>query len=345
MSPRRESCVRWVRAALAGLRTSPCSQSCSCLRLCPLSSSEGSACATARSWARGPESWPKLLLFSAMLFFVKEGTRGRACEPLQLACASSLRPARARDNWAKLTSDNCGARSTGTAVFGLLCSALLVAKTAALLWRGVGDGERVHAVRVLAAAASSLFSGSVRPTRCSCERGGTGVRVGLPIRLYDFVPHCHVRCGPAAGRSSPAVRHAGAAGHAGEPRAIRCLELHLGASRLSAPPPTRTLRALRRSPGGVCWGRAAAGCRSRVVTHALQFMAAVVVGTGIYRGESVLPGPPPAIVGIFIAATTLLWHLEGVQVGTGTSTSTSTSTGVWHTTALVRNDNGVVLHE
>ena len=51
------------------------------------------------------------------------------------------------------------------------------------------------------------------------------------------------------------------------------------------------------------------------MTHALQFMAAVVVGTGIYRGESVLPGPPPAIVGIFIAATTLLWHLEGVQVG------------------------------
>jgi len=43
-------------------------------------------------------------------------------------------------------------------------------------------------------------------------------------------------------------------------------------------------------------------------------MAFGVVGIGISSQQSVLPGPPPVIVSVFLCSIALLWHLEGVQV-------------------------------
>jgi hypothetical protein len=51
-----------------------------------------------------------------------------------------------------------------------------------------------------------------------------------------------------------------------------------------------------------------------VLSTGISGTAAAVVSIGISRSESVLPGPPPAIVVLLVVSVALLWHLEGVQV-------------------------------
>ena len=54
-------------------------------------------------------------------------------------------------------------------------------------------------------------------------------------------------------------------------------------------------------------------CRT-IFSTTLTAAAAGVIGYGVLRRESVLPGPPWLLLVIFAAATLVLWHLEGVQV-------------------------------
>ena len=83
------------------------------------------------------------------------------------------------------------------------------------------------------------------------------------------------------------------------------------------------------------------------ISTCITALAFGVVGLGISRNQSVLPGPPSAVVSAFVCSVALLWHLEGVQVailaveGTEVSSFAPTQARGGRLQALMLRDQGV----